>query len=514
MRKLIKLCFLASLLALIVMPAVLIHAQEIETGEAEDVPEEVIIDETVTAEDLGIKEPTLLPDSKFYFLKSWRRGLRSIFTRDPIKKAELKLRYASEKLLEAKKLADKNKRPEILTKAAESFQQEMEKVMEQVNKIKETASTNPEVGKFLDKFVKQQVLHQKILDKIEEKVPEGALEKIRAVKERHLEKFGLVMEKLEDKTQIKSRIENNLKELKGSVFKQVKEMEILKRFEEKAPEAIKEKIMEAREARLDDFKEKFIEMKPAVQEKFQNYVGKMKGLAENKMEILEDIKGKIQFRPDIKEKLEIIQYKIADKAIEESGSQGLQCPLSELGPLGCRGRIIIERASNGCPVPRCIEVTEAPTAVPSTAPIQGSTGEKARERVQQICTTLWDPVCGVNGKTYGNACRVKAAGIEIKYKGACKSIIPDIDTNSEVIKSDEVTNTDEKITIGYCDTIADCEYVEMTGACNNPVRVAKYMKRLAEQGISPQRAPKRESVKCACVNNKCVEITAEEATPL
>ncbi|MCK4781711.1 hypothetical protein KAS79_02155 [Candidatus Parcubacteria bacterium] len=38
-----------------------------------------------------------------------------------------------------------------------------------------------------------------------------------------------------------------------------------------------------------------------------------------------------------------------------------------------------------------------------------------------VCTTQWDPVCGIDGKTYSNACFAKVAGVDIKHKGVCKN---------------------------------------------------------------------------------------------
>ena len=134
-------------------------AQEVLLTEVSpEVMEAVNLDEDIQSEDLEVGEPRLLPDNPFYFLKNWGRNIQSFFTFNPAKKAELKLKFANERLIEVKKLVEKEKEPEVIKKGLENYQKELEKIKIASDKIKVKAEESPKVSSFLDKFTKHQTL--------------------------------------------------------------------------------------------------------------------------------------------------------------------------------------------------------------------------------------------------------------------------------------------------------------------------------------------------------------------
>ena len=280
------------------------------------------LDEEVKAENLDIKEPTILPDSRLYFLKEWGRGIQSFFAFGQLKKTELEQKFANERLIELKALVEKNGDPKILEKATEKYEKTMEKIAALAEKIKQKAGENENVSKFLDKFTKQQLLQEKILQKLEDQVPPAVYQKIKEAREKHLERFAEVMTKLENRIQeLQKRLEEQTKEISGSKFKDFKNLETLKELEEKVPEQAKEAIQKAQENVLKRLQNVLDKMATSDQEIFQDYIEQLSGNKDRQVEILDNLKLKIQEKTtEIKEgvektRVEQIQERI--KQLEE-----------------------------------------------------------------------------------------------------------------------------------------------------------------------------------------------------
>ncbi len=128
----------------------------------------------ITTNELGVKNPGMLPSSPFYFLKEWQRSITKVLTFNPIKKVELELQYADERAAEIKKMEEvAPKNVQAITKAVNNYQKNMEQLREQLQKV-ETASQNPNIDNLINNVIDTSNKHRELFDNLKDKFEDDA----------------------------------------------------------------------------------------------------------------------------------------------------------------------------------------------------------------------------------------------------------------------------------------------------------------------------------------------------
>jgi hypothetical protein len=184
---------------------------------AQDTTADTSTSAEISATNLGVSNPTLLPNSPFYFLKEWSRGLQLALTFNNVSKVELQNRFTNEKLVELQKMIENGSDSIQLQTATQSYEKAMEKMQTMANQLKENSDNNETINTFLQKFTNQQMVQERVLQKLQTQVPEDVAQQINQAREQHLEKFQAVMQKLEqNQEKITERIQNALENGNGS----------------------------------------------------------------------------------------------------------------------------------------------------------------------------------------------------------------------------------------------------------------------------------------------------------
>jgi hypothetical protein len=465
-------------------------------AEAETASQMVDLDEEVQASELGVDDPGLLPGHPFYFFKDFGRNIRSFFTFDSLEKLKLESQFANEKLIELKKMIESDVNKKSIEKAVEAYQKKIQKTKEIAQKINKQSETSNEVKQFSEKFTQQQILHQKILENLENQVPENTFEKIKEARENHLDRFQEILTKIEGKDNIAKALDQALENLKGSQFKELKDIEILKEIKGKVSEETKEQIEEKVEERINILKNKLEEASSEDQEKFQEYIEKNNSNAQIYLNVIDNLKGRI-LSEDVKKVIEnareININKIKDRANNLNSTQ-IESEININKDLLEEVKILVlqndldqtttpeiydfiknaeidfneaqEYLKNGNYFEAFGEIKSSQSLSTNIADLLKRVAgfQVATDTNEITCSNLEVPVCGTDEITYKNICEAQKVNAKIAYRGECQKEIQCAQEGEKVNRNPLLGSTEQRC----CEGLEEFRLSKSYSVCELP----------------------------------------------
>lgn len=203
-------------------------------------------DQTLLAAQLGVASPSVLPGSPFYFVKNFARGVQTTLAFSDEAKAELKLRFSNEKIVETQILLDRGDKK----RAAEnlrSYEKDLAAAKEFAGKAKDGKS------KLTEKFITEAFKHQAVIDKAEKDMSGEEANAIKELRKKTIGHIAGAVAGAESADKAKEALISAMSDT-GSPFKPLRNLEVLKAIEEKVPEHAKAGIQLAQENAVQRFK--------------------------------------------------------------------------------------------------------------------------------------------------------------------------------------------------------------------------------------------------------------------
>lgn len=269
-------------------------------------------DQNVTPEDLGVGDPNILPGNPLYAFKNVRRGFQSFFTFDPAAKAELKLKFASEKIIEAKKLEEGGASDERVKSAIENYEKETGRIKVRIENLKDSGKTKEEIELVVKRAADSQIKHHKALGKFMQKRDDIAPE-IEAAKAAAMKQFSESMAAVVEPEVLQQKFEQAIKEQGGSSFRQFNNITVLEEVKDFVPLAARGAIQNAIENSSKAFAEEFQNTSEEQRKIFNKYAEKMGGNEVRHLEAFDDLNAFGDIQKDMFQEMEKAREKTRER---------------------------------------------------------------------------------------------------------------------------------------------------------------------------------------------------------
>ncbi|MDO8425845.1 MAG: DUF5667 domain-containing protein [bacterium] len=296
----------------------------------------------VSTADLGATESRVLQDSPFYALKRFGRAVRKAVTRDPVKEAELRLRYANQELADAQRLADTKSTAGVADDVADGVaaaRRELAAVAASgAALLAEKQDNGSAVERMVERIADSAFTQQRAVERIDRRINatvseeerEQFHERLQQEQERMLTYVGGVVGTVDDPAFTAQRFSRALDNQPGSEFKHFKNIEVLKRLEAKVPEQARDAIRAAQEHGIQRMQEHLSEA-PERAEEFRAYVEHAPGDAIIQTVILERMRAQPNVSPEFVKQMDALKAQAVGRFNAEftAGSEGERSRLLE-----------------------------------------------------------------------------------------------------------------------------------------------------------------------------------------
>lgn len=233
-----------------------------------------------------IANPVLLPNSPLYFLKDIGRNIQSFFVFNPEKKAELRLDFANQKIVEIQKLNQlQTNNEKSLNKALQGYEKETEKLKQAIEILKKD---NPNNEKLLNDIIEQSFNHQQILGEIKSADP-SILEKAQKT---GLKNFTDSFFELAASEKIQKIIETNLNKNFPSLSEKIEKLDLVNQMDKAVSDDLKKQVVKIQENITKQVSQSYL-LSEAQKLKLSQSLEEIKAKPEYKQIALEDLANQI-----------------------------------------------------------------------------------------------------------------------------------------------------------------------------------------------------------------------------
>ncbi len=215
---------------------------------------ETDLDEDMSPEDFGLTSVGFLPSNPLYIFKAARRAISDITTTDAAERVDNSLRFAAERLLEAKALAERGSGEPAIAGSLDGFRREVERARTRAEAAVEELGQTEEGRAVATKIMDSVIKYEKLIGRIEKGTTAGAVSAAAEAKTSAGEAFGAAFS-LVAPDEAAGTLSDVMDAQRGGAFKDFKNAEVLKTVEASVPEAAQGAVRTARESALSRLEE-------------------------------------------------------------------------------------------------------------------------------------------------------------------------------------------------------------------------------------------------------------------